>query len=134
ETRADLQHMVGGPDPGRVDDPAHRVRVVHEVLPECLGRLKPDLLGEPADLAGAEQMVERACHHPILTRACGGLRQRPSRDAARTARTDDCDEVPDGPGTSSQSMLSGSARPAWALGHQPAQPQPHGCRPRCAYT
>jgi len=55
QARTDLQHMVGGTQVGRGDDPAHRIAVVHEVLPEGLGRVQVEHLGQTPHLGRAEQ-------------------------------------------------------------------------------
>ncbi len=56
----DLEHDILRADPGDVDDAAHRVRVVHEVLAELLRRAHPELLRECTDLGGSEQRGEAA--------------------------------------------------------------------------
>ena len=57
QARADLQHHVVGAHLGGADDPADRVRVVQEVLPEGLRGTQIELLGQLADGGGAQQPV-----------------------------------------------------------------------------
>ncbi|WP_245753510.1 hypothetical protein [Geodermatophilus ruber] len=57
QARADLEDDVVGRQLGGADDPADRVGVVQEVLPEGLGRPQVELLGEVADGGRAQQPV-----------------------------------------------------------------------------
>ena len=55
EPGTDLDHPVARSDPGHLDDPADRVRVDDEILPELLGRGDIKVGGESADLRGTEE-------------------------------------------------------------------------------
>ncbi len=127
ESGADLEHDVVGGQVGGADDPAHGVGVVHEVLPEPLGRPQAQLVGERPHLGGPQQ--------PSAVPGCrprGVQSARDGRVGGRGAVGGRAGRGPTGTGTRSPRRIPGRGIPGRCIAHPPIVPSAvSGCRTGC---
>src|SRR5690606_37450531 len=71
EPGAHLDDVLAPRDARGTHDLAHRVAVDHEVLPELLGGLQVECVGEVADLGGPEQPAHARCSARRSSAVCG---------------------------------------------------------------